>query len=289
MLTVVGQPGLHHNFLRFILDYSSKLTPEIKGHPFTDTGTSHADIKYSGKFARIQGRCVTEDDIGPFVMPVADDILYFERASMAREGDRDNDLYDYENFESWQPWNSDYISNIREEYNIKDRDSIPKFVLRDSVKKSYLDVANKGHTQENIEKVDALNKTEYDNYFFPVTSFFVLDKFMDELQKLDAKYGLDLDLDMVEPMHKMFVSHNRILQTHHLTEDVLTSLEKQENITIPRLDIFQEAYIYATIEQKHNNILMPLVKQFFDNTKEIMDYIKYYPQHYKIWNPNLPK
>ena len=33
---------------------------------------------------------------------------------------------------------------------------------------------------------------------------------------------------------------------------------------------------------------MPLSESFFKNTDEIMEYIKYYPEHYKAMNPNLP-
>ena len=33
---------------------------------------------------------------------------------------------------------------------------------------------------------------------------------------------------------------------------------------------------------------MPLVDQFFQDTQQIIDYVTYYPQHYKSMNPNLP-
>ena len=33
---------------------------------------------------------------------------------------------------------------------------------------------------------------------------------------------------------------------------------------------------------------MPLVNNFFQNTKDILEYITYYPKHYKAMNPNLP-
>ena len=33
---------------------------------------------------------------------------------------------------------------------------------------------------------------------------------------------------------------------------------------------------------------MPLIDNFFKNTNEIINYIKFYPEHYKAMNPNLP-
>jgi hypothetical protein len=33
---------------------------------------------------------------------------------------------------------------------------------------------------------------------------------------------------------------------------------------------------------------MPMTDRFFSDSQEIIDYLKYYPQHYKAMNPNLP-
>ena len=39
----------------------------------------------------------------------------------------------------------------------------------------------------------------------------------------------------------------------------------------------------------HDFVIMPITDDFFKTTKEITDYIKLYPEHYKAMNPNLPK
>jgi len=288
ILTVVGQPGLHHNFLRYILDYSSKLSPAIKESPFTNTGTSHVDINYTGSFELIQGRCVRQDDTGPFVVCVADDLLYFERVSMSREGDRNNDLFDYDNFKNFQPWNNHYVKSIIKQYNINKDEMIPKFILRDSIKKSYIDIKNKGLYLENKSKIESVKKTRFDNYYFPVSAFFTLEKFLYELDKLDVKYNLRLDLDSVVPKYREFASKNSILDTHSIVYEILNAIDSKTKIEIPKLDVFQEGYVYATLEQKNDFILMPLVNRFFNDTQEIVNYLKYYPQHYKAMNPNLP-
>ena len=33
---------------------------------------------------------------------------------------------------------------------------------------------------------------------------------------------------------------------------------------------------------------MPNIDPFFSNTQQIVDFIQYYPEHYKAMNPNLP-
>ena len=50
----------------------------------------------------------------------------------------------------------------------------------------------------------------------------------------------------------------------------------------------EQAYLYAKLEETNNFITMPLSESFFKNTDEIIEYIKYYPEHYKAMNPNLP-
>ena len=288
LLTVVGQPGLHHNFLRYILDYNSRLTPVLEGSPFKDTGTSHADINYSGSFKIIQGRGVEQDDTGPFVICVADDLHYFERASISREGDRNNDLLDHANFKNWQPWNSHYTESIIKQYKIHKDDVIPKFILRDSIKQSYLDINNKGFYIENKSKIESVKRTSFDNYYFPVSAFFTLEKFIKELGKLDVKYNLQLDLDSVVPKYREFARKNRILNTHSIVYEILYAIDNKTKIQIPELDVFQEGYIYAVLEQKNDFVLMPMVNRFFSDTHEIIDYLKYYPNYYKAMNPNLP-
>ena len=50
ILRIAYQGGTHGNFLRYCLDRFSRLTPEIKELPFTNLGTSHNPIEYSGAF-----------------------------------------------------------------------------------------------------------------------------------------------------------------------------------------------------------------------------------------------
>ena len=145
LLTVIGQPGLHHNFLRYIIDRTSGLSPDIEQLPFMNTGTSHSmDVKYSDLFKVIQSRPVDSSDHGPFVCMDGDDILYWHRASLYRVDDKDVDLRNYENFANWQEWNNHHVEKIKSDYKISEIDVIPKFILRDSFKKGFLDLKKNG-------------------------------------------------------------------------------------------------------------------------------------------------
>ena len=54
------------------------------------------------------------------------------------------------------------------------------------------------------------------------------------------------------------------------------------------IDIVEQAYLSSYIEQNYEFICVPNTNYFFQNTKEILDWIEWYPQHYKAMNPNLP-
>ena len=147
MITIHSSgPGLHHNFLRFTLDYLSQLTPDLKQFPFDDTGCSHNDkgITFSNKFDLIMGQHIVSKNIKSCISFEPDDLLYYERVGLSREGSRNNDLHNLKNFNSWQPWNKNYVEKIYQFYNINKDEEIPKFIIRDSIKKGYLNPKNTG-------------------------------------------------------------------------------------------------------------------------------------------------
>lgn len=282
---------MHHNFLRYVLDSCSRITPLLSELPFIETGTSHKKLNYSGKFEVLESdhnRPIREQGKGPFILCVADDILYFERISISREGDRNNDLTKSHNFINWQPWNKHYVDAIIEDYKLEKNKPIPKFILRDSIKKSYLDPENKGSFLQNKKLVDSVNNTDTDNYFFPVSSFFTLEKFVKELTKLDNKYNLQLDFENIPQIYSQFAERNEILKNHFVVDEIITAIKNKENMKIPDLDVFQEGYIYAELEKSNDFILMPMINNFYTNTREIIEYLQHYPDHYKAMNPNLP-
>lgn len=291
LLTIIMQPGMHHNFLRYVLDSCSRITPLLSELPFIETGTSHKKLNYSGKFEVLESdhnRPIREQGKGPFILCVADDILYFERISISREGDRNNDLTKSHNFINWQLWNKHYVDAIIEDYKLEKNKPIPKFILRDSIKKSYLDPENKGSFLQNKKLVDSVNNTDTDNYFFPVSSFFTLEKFVKELTKLDNKYNLQLDFENIPQIYSQFAERNEILKNHFVVDEIITAIKNKENMKIPDLDVFQEGYIYAELEKSNDFILMPMINNFYTNTREIIEYLQHYPDHYKAMNPNLP-
>lgn len=284
-------PGLHHNFLRFSLDYLSKQTPPITSFPFTDSGTSHnnKNIEFSKKFNAINWDEVVDQNINNCIGIEANDLLYYQRCGLARAGAKEKaiDLHNLENFNSWHCWNADYVKKIYDVYNINQQDRLPKFIIRDSIKKGFLDIENNSLYKNNQNIIQQIKKLS-DSYIIPVTSFFSLNSYQTELTKISKQFDLDLDLKLLPELYNMFHKKNNILQSHSIVFKILESIEKTVELDIPKLDVFQEGFIYAELEKNNDFIIMPLTDNFFTNTSEIIQYLKYYPDHYKAMNPNLP-
>ena len=119
-------------------------------------------------------------------------------------------------------------------------------------------------------------------------SFFTLEKFVKELTKLDNKYNLQLDFENIPQIYSQFAERNEILKNHFVVDEIITAIKNKENMKIPDLDVFQEGYIYAELEKSNDFILMPMINNFYTNTREIIEYLQHYPDHYKAMNPNLP-
>ena len=288
MLHIISSgPGLHHNFLRFTLDYLDKDTPHIDKFPFDYSGASHNVIKYSKKYILPKTSITLEPSIKNCVGIEADDLLYFERVSFAREGSANIDIKNLNNFDTWHHWNNDTIKEIREFYNIQDIDKLPNFIVRDFYKMSYLDPVNKGLYRYNQGIIQQVR--ERDCKIIPVSSFFTYDAYEKCLRDIANKFQLNLDYALLPVLYQEFYERNTQLQEHHIVQEILDSVEGKKIMAIPRLDVFQEAFIYAELEKQNDFIVMPLLNNFYQNTSEIIEYIKNYPEHYKAMNPNMPK
>ena len=114
--------------------------------------------------------------------------------------------------------------------------------------------------------------------------------FLNHLSKLDKKFNLDLSInnDTIE-IHKKFIEKIPQLKTQNRCRDIITAIIEEKSILIENIDVVEEAYIYSWIETTYKNILAPLTNTFFKNTKDIVEYIKWYPTFYHGMNPTLPK
>jgi len=292
---VFNSSGCHGHYLTYLLDKLSKKTPIIKELPFNELGNSHLKINYSGfsKFVDT-GKHITYKHLkNKKIIKITynQDILYFERVAMNRAGDAGRDINNLHcDISFLKNYNEEFYKKIYRLYSINNN-AVPKWLLRDAYKLGFLDWNNQGSVISSKQDISWINNNLQEHnsvYFLNVNIFFTTEILKNELKKLNDIFNLQLDLNEIDVIHKEFLNHNKILQTHKHTDIVLDAVDTDKNIDIPSLDIIQQAFVYAELEKRYDFITMPMIEQFFNTTKEIKDYVKLYPQHYKAMNPNLP-
>ena len=292
---VFNSAGCHGHYLTYLLDKLSKKTPIIKELPFNELGNSHLKINYSGfsKFVDTGEHITYKHLKNKKIIKITynQDILYFERVAMNRAGDAGRDINNLHcDISFLKNYNKEFYKKIYRLYSINNN-AVPKWLLRDAYKLGFLDWNNQGSVISSKQDISWINNNLQEHnsvYFLNVNIFFTTEILKNELKKLNDIFNLQLDLNEIDVIHKEFLNHNKILQTHKHTDIVLDAVDTDKNIDIPSLDIIQQAFVYAELEKRYDFITMPMIEQFFNTTKEIKDYVKLYPQHYKAMNPNLP-
>jgi len=301
LLNIVFHGGTFGNFLKYFLDKFSLLSPDIEKMPFTDTGTSHGKIKYSGLIQRYHLHFINDnkDFTGLpvcIIFPSTErDFLYLKAAQWYRAGDRKNspDCLWSKKIEDMPTNLKKHSNNIISLYNLGILDSIPKFIVRDWYK---LEFHEKLETKYNYRWFKTFKNHPFFKkqkiHYFPLESFFSFNFFIKNIKILNDFFDLQLDFNRIAEMRFVFDSGynlDQYRQESNLAFDIIDILSTENDIDIPQLDVSVEGFLYAHIEKIVPFIQMPLTNYFFKNTKEIKEYISCYPHHYKAMNPNMPK
>jgi len=288
MVYIDFQGGTHGHFLRYVLDRYSALTPPITLSPFTSLGTSHAlkGRHYSGMFKISHSHLwgwegIDQPHVVITVMPA--DVLHLQRIIYIRPADKDQDLTGDEILLGNSFNDKESIEKL---YSIKIDKTLPRFILRDYCKLGFSDINN--HGLITADK-DLRTNNLHNAYYLPVDSFWDRKKFFQQIENISEKFKLDVKLDDSSlSLHNEFIDRLPQLKTRNRAPDIVTAIKENKHIDIEGLDVIEEAYIYSYIESNHRNVLTPFTNKFFSNTKEIIDYIKWYPKFYHKTNPTLP-
>lgn len=89
-------------------------------------------------------------------------------------------------------------------------------------------------------------------------------------------YNLDF-----KPIHNEFLKRNIALHQLQLVKKVLHNIKNNVNQNIQGLNVISEAYILFCLDLENFDISFNLSNNFFKTTKDIVDYIKYFPTYMK--------
>jgi hypothetical protein len=92
------------------------------------------------------------------------------------------------------------------------------------------------------------------------------------------QFTIDLDF---EQLHVEFLKRNRSLQDYIQANAVIDAVKTSKCIEIENFSVVGEALVFYELEKHHFNIPFFNLVDFFKNTGDIIDYIKYYPDFMK--------
>ena len=242
IVNIAFQGGTHGHFLRFALDKYSSLTKTLEGMPFTDNGTSHNDDACSKEMVEYhpekEGQdCFKNIDEPHILITVEEsDLLTLERSVTVRAGDLKVDTAEdviklSDRFLEHFPW----ADTFRKYYDIDitQTKQIPKCLMRDFFKLSFLDTANNGFIVR--DRHWRMHKPA-NTFEFPVSDFWDKEKFIKRLQEVDQIFSLQLDLTDIS-MHDEFIRRMPVLQTRHRAEMIIDCIKSGKDISITDIDL----------------------------------------------------
>ena len=303
LLNIIFLGSTFGNFLKFFLDKYSKLSGNISGDPFTITGTSHnyKQANFSGLIQRYHASFVNdnkgENDLPVcLIMPSTDKhYLYLKKAQWFRGGDRrvsPDDLWK-KSVGGTSPVLADSVKEITDLYDIKETTHyplIPKFIVRDWYKMGFLMYREETYNYQLFNKLKSHEFFKSQKVFhLDLEAFFNWHTFLENITAMDDFFGLSLDFDRKDEMKQFFdrgIQLDEIRQECNLVESVVND---NTDCHLNCLDVSSEGFIYAEMEKRHDFIQMPLTNGFFKDTAEMRQFIEFYPKHYKVMNPNMPK
>ncbi|MDK2773277.1 MAG: hypothetical protein KYX68_13810 [Flavobacterium sp.] len=285
--------------LKYFVDKFSSLTPNIENN----ISEINKELKYSGKINSYFTDFIKDNKEKKslpicLVLPTQPiGYLYLKSAEIV---DTDflwqKELIEIENYLNRNPIPAlrlaNLVHNVLNVYNLKDIKKIPKFIVRDWYKKDFLTSIEQTYNYKIYQTIK--NHKFWNNqnvYLFPMESFFSYELLKSNLKELSTHFNLQLDWNREIELKKEYqlgLTLDEALIQIIEVQKILEAIKNKENYNIIDLNVINEAYIYAELEKTYNFTTMPLTNTFYKNTNEIIEYLKFYPNHYKAMNPNLP-
>ena len=273
--------GSHGNFLRWVFD--SYDNNEVLPLTYNKNGNSHNNLatKYNTSIIEVckEG---TDDLYGDpeqkyaIVWEGLDDFFYTlscytDRGGFLKSNGIDlleQDLLVYE-----EKYNANVsISEIIKKHNGYDtvkQGNPPRHILRDYFMLSFYTYFQHDLWLKNEElkasKVFKINMRD-------ILDYTKLNNTMYEL------FGRSLD---IEKTHNEFTGLNIPQMQLKKIKKIIECIGKKENMKIDGLNIISEAYLLFLIEKQYFDVPMRIGNYFFAETRDILDYVMYFPDYLK--------
>jgi hypothetical protein len=298
---VVHTPGAFGNFLGYIVDchLAEKLLPS----PFVESGASHDrpnektqsfDLvvpKQQTQFAQARDKtvigCVWDESYFPYILHA-----YYGRTNMGQYGKCGVASLE-ENFLQFTKMHrsQDVMQNvtvIKDFFGFdinQERQTVPRHILRQFFWLQLFYYKDNKVTEVN-NKIKLLSGVE----------LLGIDSILDYNRlKLFLSTHFDFELDFRQ-VHEQFLERNKSLKDFNKSKQIVEAVKNNQNVDTRELSVIGEALVLYELEKYFFNIPFFNIVQFFDNTQQILDYAKYFPnvmkqpnklyhQHYERFPP----
>ena len=286
-IQIIYAPGTFGNLLRWILD---RFSPDCRFQHINDpwdennrVHVRHEKELYNKKFIRShqvrdKGGSEPDPDAEKIIITFdKDELLFVERCGFYRNPGNENEQGRYQSIISAS------TNNLLKLFNYYSNTS--SMMVAKELCKIQL------HDHEHHTWWNSMFKFMADSKYlhFKIDAFFNKELFVSQLEKIDKRFKLDLQIDkniidnIVNKISQMYV-----VQTRDRAEKVLDAIKNKENIDCSQLDILEQAWIEVILEKQHDSLIFPYGTNWFENTDQINEFLDTYPSYLKHMNPRLP-
>ena len=286
-IQIIYAPGTFGNLLRWLLN---RFSPDCKFQHINDpwdidNRVHERDEKelYNKKFIRShqvrdKGGYEPDPDAEKIIITFdKDELLFVERCGFYRNPGNENEQGRYQSIISAS------TNNLLKLFNYNSNKT-SKMVEKELCKIQWHDHEN--HTWWNsMFKFMADPKCNQ----FKIDAFFNKDLFVSQLEKIDKRFKLNLQIDekIIENITNK-ISQMYVIQTKNRAYEVLHAIKNKENIDCSQLDILEQSWIEVILEKQYRSLIFPYGTNWFENTNQINEFVETYPSYLKHMNPRLP-
>ena len=286
-IQIIYVPGTFGHLLRWILD---RFSPDCRfqhiNDPWDENNRVHERPEkklYNKKFIRSHQ---VRDEVGSKPDPDAekivitfnkDELLFVERCGFYRNPGYETEQGRHQNIISNSTNTVLSLFDLKQTVNSK--------MVAKEISKIQL------HDHENHSWWNAMLQfiSHPNHHHFTIDAFFNNELFVSQLEKVDKRFKLDLQIDkkiiesIVNRINQMYV-----VQTKNRAQKVLDAIKNKENVDCSQLDILEQAWIEVILEKQHDSLIFPYGTNWFENTDQINEFLDTYPSYLKHMNPRLP-
>jgi hypothetical protein len=152
-----------------------------------------------------------------------------------------------------------------------DHPDCPRHILREFFKIGFCNPEQAGFIVEQKKMVyDSSN----DLIIFPFASFYNIDAFINQIQLIGKWSNFELDnVSQLAELHNMFLDKQPYKDSKKFCDRLVTKICNQEIFELPKLDLLQESYISAQLENLYGCDLTRNQPNWFTNSRQILDFL----------------